>query len=315
MESSQRAKKKAANGVKPESPIHSVEYLTRVGHKTSINSIAPLLSPHHPSLKDPNIFFTNSEDRFIKMWDMRASPKPTKLFTSPLLTPETSNLLATTNQNLLTTGTSSSIISFDFSMEKPLTNTPTNTFHNNTLDDPEETEINHISFSPQNHSKIYFCDDAGTIGSVFTHDLSPACVMPVVHTNIPFCIVTCEVKLDKKGAKRQEVSYSGGFDSMLVCCSVDEGRVLSRTGTGELVGRCLDVVLPTPAMVYGISYGEKRGDLLLSLQTGHVVSVKSKKPTDIRFFLEGHGKRVKSSQYAVWDEVWCFFEGKFRIKL
>jgi hypothetical protein len=224
-------------------------------------------------------------------------------------------VLATTNQNLIITGSSNKIISFDFSMEKPVSNTPTNHFHNNTLDSIEETEINHISFSPQNHSKIYFCDDAGTIGSVFTDDLSPASVIPVVHTNIPFCVATCLVKLDKKGSKKEELCYSGGFDSMLICCSLDEGKVLTRTPTGELVGRCLDVVLPTPAMIYGISYGEKNGDLLLSLQTGHVVSVKSKKPTDIRFFLEGHGKRVKSSQYAVWDEVWSFFEGKFRIKL
>ena len=70
--------------------------------------------------------------------------------------------------------------------------------------------------------------------------------------------------MDKKGSKRQEVCYSGGFDSTLVCSSLEEGRVLSRVGAGELVGECVGVGLPTPAMIYGICYGEKRGDLLLS---------------------------------------------------
>ena len=84
---------------------------------------------------------------------------------------------------------------------------------------------------------------------------------------------------------------------------MEDGKVLSKTPTKDLVGRCMDAMLPTPGMIYGISYGEKNGDLLLSLQTGHVISVRSKKPTDIRFFLQGHGKRVKRSEYAVFDQV------------
>ena len=60
MELSKRAKKKAANGSKVEVEIGSVDFLTRVGHKSSINSIAPLTTPNEPTEKDPNIFFTNS---------------------------------------------------------------------------------------------------------------------------------------------------------------------------------------------------------------------------------------------------------------
>lgn len=58
-------------------------------------------------------------------------------------------------------------------MEKPVTNITKSDFVNNTTEGADESEINHIAFDNELQKKIYFCDDAGSIGVVTSDKLSP----------------------------------------------------------------------------------------------------------------------------------------------
>lgn len=55
---------------------------------------------------------------------------------------------------------------------------------------------------------------------------------------------------------------------------------------------------PTPPHVYHISTNEVTNDLLLSLETGHVMSVKSKDTSKVRFLLDAHTHKVMHTSYA-----------------
>lgn len=309
--------------------ISTVDVTSRLGHKEAIVSIAGLKPYSNTSqndienessklngelLKDPNIFFTNSEDKMIKMWDLRVNNcKAVRCFQhKTLLNEEMGNCIATYKYNKIYTANQNRIVAFDFAMEKLFCNTETHKFENNTIDSKEEAEINHIAFSPD-EEKIYYCDDSGSVGNVKADDLTPHSQNSIIHTNIPFSVAPCEVKLDGKKYKRQELVYSGGFDSTLLCSNLYDNKVLTKTATNELLARCLQTQHPTPAMIYNIHYNELFGDLQLSLQTGHVISVKAKKPTDIRFFIEGHFNRVKKAEYATFDTVRYLYNSRLKL--
>lgn len=82
------------------------------------------------------------------------------------------NCIATYKYNTVYTANQNRIVAFDFSMEKLFCNTETYVFENNTIDSQEESELNHIAFSPDQET-IYFCDDSGSVGNVKTNDLTP----------------------------------------------------------------------------------------------------------------------------------------------
>ena len=78
--------------------------------------------------------------------------------------------------------------------------------------------------------------------------------------------------------------------------------------------------MPTPAFVYDIRQGDLAGDILLSLETGHVLSLQNKNPEVVRFCIDAHWNKVFRSEYCQFDDsklftvsldkTWCIWDAK-----
>lgn len=69
-----------------------------------------------------------------------------------------------------------------------------------------------------------------------------------------------EVK-QEKSSKKEEICFSSGFDSELLASIVMEKKIVSRSSTNDLIARCMELRLPTPAYVYHVHYNPNENDL------------------------------------------------------
>ena len=69
----------------------------------------------------------------------------------------------------------------------------------------------------------------------------------------------------------------------------------------SMLEKALGTKQVTPAFVYGVEVGELAGDVVVSLETGHVVSVQGKNPEVLRFCLDAHFAKVYQAHYARFD--------------
>lgn len=60
-------------------------------------------------------------------------------------------------------------------------------------------------------------------------------------------------------------------------------------------------VLPTPAYAYDLHVGELNNDIILSLETGHVISLEHKFPQPVRYCFQPHGTKLLKAQYCQFD--------------
>ena len=60
-------------------------------------------------------------------------------------------------------------------------------------------------------------------------------------------------------------------------------------------------VLPTPAYAYDLHVGELQSDIVLSLETGHVLSIDHKFPQPVKYCFQPHGTKVLKSEYCQFD--------------
>lgn len=92
--------------------------------------------------------------------------------------------------------------------------------------------------------------------------------------------------------------YSSGFDCILTTSDLTHQKIEQQTNIGDQLAKHLNIRGPTPPHVYHISSNPAASDLLLSLETGHVMSVKSKNTEQIRFLIDAHANKVIFSEYA-----------------
>lgn len=60
-------------------------------------------------------------------------------------------------------------------------------------------------------------------------------------------------------------------------------------------------VLPTPAYAYDLHIGELNHDILLSLETGHIIAIEHKFPQPIRYCFQPHGTKLLKAGYCQFD--------------
>lgn len=89
--------------------------------------------------------------------------------------------------------------------------------------------------------------------------------------------------------------FSGGFDCTLVKTDCKSNKIVKRVDMNEILAANSDGPLQTPAFIYDIHIGCLANDVLVSLETGHVVSFQSKNPSQVRYILDGHRNKVLHS--------------------
>lgn len=89
-----------------------------------------------------------------------------------------------------------------------------------------------------------------------------------------------------------KTAFSAGFDSTLTKTDLKTGKKGKTVDINALLKKKMGETRPTPAFVYHIHHGEITNDLVLSLETGHVISVQAKNPEYVRFCLDAHWNKV-----------------------
>lgn len=89
-----------------------------------------------------------------------------------------------------------------------------------------------------------------------------------------------------------DIAYTGGFDSKLTKTDIKNWKKSKVTNISDILSKKMGETRPTPPFVYHIHRGQKHNDLILSLETGHVISVQSKNQEFVRFCIDAHWNKV-----------------------
>ena len=120
------------------------------------------------------------------------------------------------------------------------------------------------------------------------------------HKAIPFALTTLnkgenglKSKALKNLTKQQlRVVYTGGFDCCVNTSDLGKEKVEKSTDMNEILSKAVGVRSRTPALVYHIHANKKTNELLVSLETGHLMSLKSKNTGKLRFMIDAHAHKI-----------------------
>ena len=87
-------------------------------------------------------------------------------------------------------------------------------------------------------------------------------------------------------------AFSGGFDCILVKTDVKNRKRNKVVDVNELLTSGVGAKPRTPAFIYDIHIGQLAGDVVLSLETGHVMSVQGKNTGQVRWIIDAHWAKI-----------------------
>lgn len=90
---------------------------------------------------------------------------------------------------------------------------------------------------------------------------------------------------------------------MLTTSDLNTQTIEQKTNVSDTLAKHWNIRGPTPPHVYSIQASSQTNDLLLSLETGHVMSVKSKDTSQVRFCIDAHTNKVVFADYYSNDIV------------
>jgi hypothetical protein len=113
------------------------------------------------------------------------------------------------------------------------------------------------------------------------------------HKHIPYGLAILSKQHGYKGKNSFKFpAYSGGFDCEILSTDIAKGVVEKRTEINTLLAIQIGVRLRTPAHIYSVFANPETHELLLSLETGHLMSLKSKNTKQVRFYIDAHAHRI-----------------------
>lgn len=86
--------------------------------------------------------------------------------------------------------------------------------------------------------------------------------------------------------------FTGGFDATVSKTDTKIGKVSKRVNMNTLLAAELGVDWPTPGYVYALHVGILARDVVVSLETGHVLSLNGKNPDRVRYMFHAHKNKV-----------------------
>lgn len=127
----------------------------RKSHKDSILCLENF-KDNNSSDVSPYLFFSGSEDKGVRLWDLRTGGA-VKLFQSPELESSMGSLIHGPKTGKLYVANSSNIFCFDLRNESPIIKTYVSKF-NNQGDEPDQLDINSIILN-RSETQLSFVDD------------------------------------------------------------------------------------------------------------------------------------------------------------
>ena len=250
--------------------IKQITFQSKKGHKDQIVDLKQ---------KDENTFFSFGDDLRAKLWDMRTCAG-VKLFQLDLAKQEEfagydlddlsgGSIEWIEKHNTLICTAGNKIWTFDDRKCKVVSKEVTSVYTNGVEEDI-------CAIKPINSGdNIVVLDDSGSLTNLSFPKYEICTKIGQAH-KLPYAM---DVLKKSNGYK----VYSSGFDCILTTSDLNNQKVEQQTNIGNLLAQTLGIRGPTPPHVYHISTSQQSNDLLLSLETGHVMSVKSKNTNEVRF--------------------------------
>ena len=86
--------------------------------------------------------------------------------------------------------------------------------------------------------------------------------------------------------------FTGGFDATVTKTDTKLGKACKKVNMDALLKAELGADWPTPGFVYDLHVGILARDVVVSLETGHVVSLNGKNPDRVRYMFRAHKNKV-----------------------
>lgn len=111
--------------------------------------------------------------------------------------------------------------------------------------------------------------------------------------------------------------YTGGFDGVLTKTDTKYNKIQKKVDMSTMLHECIGYSLPTRAFIYHIHQGIIAKDIVVALETGHVMSINYKSIDKVRYHIHAHTNKIYHAEYTYFDlnilltlsldKTWCLW--------